>query len=686
MSNSTGRSSKSAIGRLGLCLIAASVAWGAAIGEETVPVTFRAQVPETTPPASEIYIAGDFQGWNPGSPAHRLKRASDGIYTITIPLKPGARVQFKFTRGHWGVVEKGLRGEEIANRVLSVEGGGIHHFTVAGWANTAASGPTITGDVRRIDVPGFLGGRRGWVYLPPGYDDEPGRRYPVLYMLDGQNVFDQETSFAGEWEVDETCERLISAGEIDPIIVVGIANGETARAHEYTPWPNPARGNVGGGADVHLDAITQTLVPFINREYRTMPAAEHTAFAGSSLGGLMAAYAACTRPDDFGLCAGLSPSVGWADYGLLSKVAASPSPTAKIYLDMGTLEGGGFDDANRNGIDDHIDDLRRLRDALVARGCLPGRDILMVEDEGANHHESFWAERVPIFLRFFFGPSSAVHPDHVARLQPSTEIRVMSFNIRYGTAADGDNSWEHRTDLVRETIDRFDPDLLGTQECLAMQAEYLREAFPEYGFVGVGRDDGHLDGEMCGIFYRRGMFECVDSGHFWLSEAPETIASRSWDTSLTRMATWVRLSSRTDPSRELCFLNTHFDHQGGEARRESAKLICQMIEQLAGDAPCIITGDFNAPADPRARGPYAALMACRLGGESTFTDTYRAQHAPGPREGTFNGFRGTDDGARIDWVLASPPFDVEASEIVRYEEGGRYPSDHFPVTAILQWD
>src|SRR5262249_10569905 len=154
----------------------------------------------------------------------------------------------------------------------------------------------------------FLGGRRFWVYLPPGYHDSSAR-YPVLYMLDGQNVFDRLTSFVGEWKVDETLERMIPAGEVAPIIVVAIDNGGTARIGEYTPWSDPGDG--GGAGAAHLTAIADVLVPHIDATYRTQTGPTHTGIAGSSLGGLMALYATYARPDRFGRNAALSPSIWW---------------------------------------------------------------------------------------------------------------------------------------------------------------------------------------------------------------------------------------------------------------------------------------------------------------------------------------------------------------------------------------
>lgn len=270
------------------------------------------------------------------------------------------------------------------------------------------------------------------------------------------------------------------------------------------------------------------------------------------------------------------------------------------------------------------------------------------------------------------------------------ELRVMTFNIRYGTAPDGENAWEKRRELLVETIRAFRPDVLGTQECLAGQAEFLRAALPGYGCVGVGRDDGQLAGEMCAVFYREDRFQLVAEGHFWLSETPDVAGSRGWDAALPRIASWARLRARDDTLRTLVCLNTHFDHVGEAARLASAKLLSARAQAVAGGAPAIVLGDFNTPTDPGRPGPYTALLGLGEGAEETegglaLRDVYRRLHPPRSDEATFHGFTGGRDGARIDWILATPDWTPVAAAIDRTARDGRWPSDHFPVTAVLRW-
>jgi endonuclease/exonuclease/phosphatase family metal-dependent hydrolase len=262
---------------------------------------------------------------------------------------------------------------------------------------------------------------------------------------------------------------------------------------------------------------------------------------------------------------------------------------------------------------------------------------------------------------------------------PAEPLRVMSFNIRYATAPDGENAWSRRSDLLVDTIRRFNPDLLGTQEVLASQADFLSEQFSDDKFVGVGRDDGKRHGEFSALLYRSSRFELVDSGTFWLSEKPDRPGSKSWDSSLPRIATWVRLRDRANAGHEFCFLNTHWDHRGPKARLESAGIIRRWLAEHAAGVPIIVTGDLNAGEETDA---YRVLASAD--GPPQLLDSYRTLHAEQkPDEATFHGFSGKRDGVRIDFILHTPDFKTKQAEIDRANQQGRYPSDHYPVTALL---
>ena len=265
-------------------------------------------------------------------------------------------------------------------------------------------------------------------------------------------------------------------------------------------------------------------------------------------------------------------------------------------------------------------------------------------------------------------------------------LRVMTFNIRYATAPDGENSWLHRSDLLLDTITKFDPDLLGTQEVLAVQADFLTKKLTDYTQAGVGRDDGKRRGEFSPVMFKKSRFELVDSGTFWLSEAPDTAGSKSWDSSLPRIATWAILLDRQATKRnvaggEICFLNTHWDHRGQKRRVESAKLIRHWLAEHAGKRPVIVTGDLNVDDENEA---FRTLTA-RQAGEIQLVDIYRQVHPKAKEEeATFHGFSGKLAGKRIDFILASPRFSGVEATVDTTNRDGHYPSDHFPVTAVLK--
>ena len=253
-------------------------------------------------------------------------------------------------------------------------------------------------------------------------------------------------------------------------------------------------------------------------------------------------------------------------------------------------------------------------------------------------------------------------------------LRVLSYNVRYGTAKDGDHHWDRRKDLCAARAVEFSPDLAGLQEALDFQNAHLRAALGNYGQIGVAREDGKDKGEFTTILYRKDRLEPIESGTFWLSETPEVAGSKSWDSSLPRIASWARFRDKKAGGREFLHVNTHFDQRGPRARVESAKQIRAFVEKRGLAAPAIVTGDFNAGPGSE---PYKALVG-------TLLDTWLVMN-PEPAEGTAHGFTGKASTPRIDWILCSPAFIVKEAGIDRHQEGGRYPSDHFPVWAVVSW-
>lgn len=262
---------------------------------------------------------------------------------------------------------------------------------------------TVTGDVRvlRNMAGNGLAARDIYVYLPPSHElpRYKKHRYPVLYMQDGQNAFDDTLSFAGEWGADETAQRFATASRKRECIIVAIPNAGADRMSEYSPWSRSTpRGTLIGKGEAYLDFVTHTVKPIIDLSFRTHLQAENTGIVGSSLGGLIALYATLTRPHIFGFCAALSPAI-WFAAGQLDTVARQSAITLaathpRFYLDMGWREGKA---RTADGLPAMIADTRRLHGILRERGCTAS----YVEDRAGRHNETDWRRRFPKALRLF---------------------------------------------------------------------------------------------------------------------------------------------------------------------------------------------------------------------------------------------------------------------------------------------
>jgi endonuclease/exonuclease/phosphatase family metal-dependent hydrolase len=255
-------------------------------------------------------------------------------------------------------------------------------------------------------------------------------------------------------------------------------------------------------------------------------------------------------------------------------------------------------------------------------------------------------------------------------------LTVMTFNIRYGTANDGENHWTLRRGFLFDVVREQAADVIGLQEALDGQIREIVEAVPGYAVVGVGRDDGKTAGEYAAILFRKDRFNVAASGTFWFSETPEAVASSSWGNRITRICTWARLIDR-DGSAFWVF-NVHLDHQSQPSREKSAELLLRRIEARAFPGePVVVTGDFNAGEDN------AAIQTMVTG--KVFVDTFRVIHPDEKRIVTFNGFKAEPiEGAKIDYVFVQPGTEVLSAEIVRTSRDGKFPSDHFPVVARVK--
>jgi endonuclease/exonuclease/phosphatase family metal-dependent hydrolase len=258
-------------------------------------------------------------------------------------------------------------------------------------------------------------------------------------------------------------------------------------------------------------------------------------------------------------------------------------------------------------------------------------------------------------------------------------LQVMTWNIRYDNAGDGENRWRNRKDWVAEMVLREKIDLAGFQEVLAGQYKDLQDRLPEMSSYGVGRDDGKSAGEMVPIFYRKSRFELLDQGTFWLSPTPAKPGSKGWDAAITRITGWVKLKDR-ETKETLFVLNAHFDHRGNEARRQSAALIVKQIREQFAAHPVIFLGDLNSLPDSAA---YKTLTSDSDADKPPLRDAYiHARTKAGP-DSTWNGFQKIEPGNRIDYLLVSEQIGVEELRTLTDQREGKFPSDHLPVVCRL---
>jgi len=352
-------------------------------------VTFVVQsLPAYTPVQDKLYIAGDFTGWQPGLAQYMMQKNNDGKWSITLAAQAsGTKINFKFTRGSWATVEKGQAGEEIANRTFTFGSTNSVDFTIANWADADGSSTSTAAENVKIMstdfyMPQFNRTRRIWIYYPPGYETS-GLSYPVLYMHDGQNLFDATTSFSGEWEVDETLNNLASQGKRVPI-VVGIDNGGGDRIGEYTPWSNPHYG--GGDGEKYMQFITETLKPYIDEHYRTLPDRNNTGIMGSSLGGLISHYGSLKYQEVFSKAGLFSPSYWYSDSVWTFAQNIGKQHEMRFFQLCGTNES-----SNATESLEMVNEMKGMKDTLVTIGF--GQDIILNKIiNGGQHNEKLWRE------------------------------------------------------------------------------------------------------------------------------------------------------------------------------------------------------------------------------------------------------------------------------------------------------
>jgi predicted alpha/beta superfamily hydrolase len=337
----------------------------------------------------QVFAAGNFNNWNPGNEAYKFT-TKENTNQLEL-LLPAGSYEFKCTRGVWQKVETAGNGKDIGNRFFTLRSDTVIGISIEGWADDAAQSPrqhTASGNVTIISndflMPQLSRSRRIWLYLPPGYATG-SRRYPVLYMHDGQNLFDEVTAPFGEWGVDECFDSLFSKGAV-PCIVVGIDNGNDKRMAEYNPYSFRNFGN--GEGDKYVDFLVQTLKPYIDKNYRTLAAKENTFIAGSSMGGLISTYAVLKYPAVFGGAGIFSPAY-WTAPALDNYIDSLPGKiTARLFFYAGEQESKEM-----------VPDMERIADKLALRSDY---FIYSVVDAEGKHNEGTWRKWLPVFYQWMY--------------------------------------------------------------------------------------------------------------------------------------------------------------------------------------------------------------------------------------------------------------------------------------------
>ncbi|WP_220235717.1 alpha/beta hydrolase-fold protein [Hymenobacter ginsengisoli] len=375
------------------------------------PVTFRlTSVPANTPAGATIYLTGTCNGWTTDDPAYAFSlNPADGSYYLT--LLPGrGTLDYKLCRGSWTTIETDADNLAVPNRrYIFGQGPREVQLQVLNWEDQGgfipprqhSASPNVHIISPAFAMPQLRRTRRVWVYLPPGYA-EGASYYPVLYLQDGQNVFDQYTSFAGEWGVDETLDALAASGyDLGGCLVVAVDNGTKHRLDEYSPWRNRRTGR-GGEGDQYAEFLVKTLKPYIDHHYRTRPEREATGILGSSMGGLLATYAALRYPAVFGRVGVFSPAYWFAGQSLLAYIAQhAPHPDTRWYFMCGTQESPTM-----------VPLMAAVRDALHNAG-VPTANLHFAALADGQHAEWFWRREFAAAYSWLFAeglPAAGASP------------------------------------------------------------------------------------------------------------------------------------------------------------------------------------------------------------------------------------------------------------------------------------
>ncbi len=343
----------------------------------------------------DIYVAGNFNNWNPHDYNYKMKPFGGTRRVFVFKNISAGKYEFKFTRGAWEKVETTATGEDVTDHTIDISTDTSLNFTIAGWHDDYPDKPksnTATVQVQILDtafyIPQLNRYRRIWIYLPKTYNYTKGKYYPVLYMHDGQNLFNEQTAPFGEWGIDECLDTLQTQLNKE-CIVVGIDNGGEHRVTEYNPYDNEKYGR--GEGNQYVDFIAQTLKPFIDKHFRTLKDAPNTFIAGSSMGGLISLYAVVKYPDVFGVAGIFSPSFSLVPqfYGDVQKVTWKG--LHRFFFYAGSKESESM-----------VSDMKEMEGVLYkSNKNIQTREVIFPLGQ---HNESYWRKTFPDFYKWLMQP------------------------------------------------------------------------------------------------------------------------------------------------------------------------------------------------------------------------------------------------------------------------------------------
>ncbi len=366
-----------------------------AFAQVTINIT---QIPTNTPQSAAIYMPSSLNSWN--AAGNQIQDLGNGHYQIIIPEGTGT-VEYKFTRGSWATVEGNANGGFLPNRSFTFTGNPqAINVTILSWEDLGGSSSTAASNVYIMSMSFYMPQlnryRKIWLYLPPDYYTTT-KTYPVLYMQDGQNLFDNATSFSGEWQVDETLNSLFQQGNYGAI-VLGIDNGGSERLNEYSPWNNPSYG--GGQGDLYSQFVAETLKPYIDLNYRTKPESQYNAVLGSSMGALISSYIGAKYPNTFQKVGNFSSAYWFAKPQLINYITTNTQNynSSRMYFVAGTNESTSM-----------VPDNNDVKNAFQNKQ-LSSLNTQTKYDNYGTHSESYWrGEFAAAYLWLFQNESLVIN-------------------------------------------------------------------------------------------------------------------------------------------------------------------------------------------------------------------------------------------------------------------------------------